>query len=158
MSAPNDIMKRTYSLPSTSQTCEPCPRSRTIGPGEKTAAPREGEFTPSTRECWARSNHCCERLRVRVGRREGMRVPGSLLLGRSNKVHEAELPVCFFTKRKGITISLCPLRSFLRPLRLDAFYRCGLYLDFGGGRVLGQQTFTQGRNLKLFVLSADVTG
>jgi hypothetical protein len=32
--------------------------SRTIGPEVYTVAPREGEFTPSTSDCWARSNHC----------------------------------------------------------------------------------------------------
>src|SRR6185369_15707074 len=63
MSAPNDIMKSMYSLPSASQTREPWPRSRNTGPGENTAAPRDGELTPSTSDCWERSNHCCEFLR-----------------------------------------------------------------------------------------------
>src|SRR6266446_976442 len=38
-----------------------------MGPGVYTAVPREGEFTPSTRDCCARSNHCWERVRFRVG-------------------------------------------------------------------------------------------
>src|ERR1700691_5046948 len=67
MSAPNDIMKSTYSLPSASHTCDPSPRSRKIGPGVYTVAPREGEFTPSTSDCWARSNHCSDRLRFKAG-------------------------------------------------------------------------------------------
>jgi len=32
----------------------------------KTAAPREGEFTPSTSDRRARSNHCCDRERLGV--------------------------------------------------------------------------------------------
>src|SRR5580693_9516101 len=66
MRAPNDIMKSTYSLPSASHTCDPWPRSNTIGPAVYTVAPREGEFTPSTSDCWARSNHWWERVRLRV--------------------------------------------------------------------------------------------
>src|SRR5712692_5681411 len=66
MSAPKDIMKSTYSFPSESQTCDPWPRSRKIGPDVYTAAPREGELTPSTSDCCARSNHCWERARLRV--------------------------------------------------------------------------------------------
>src|ERR1700721_2058565 len=60
-------MKSTYSLPSTSQMCEPRPCSRNRGPPEYVAFPREGEFTPSTRDCSARSSHCWERVRLRVG-------------------------------------------------------------------------------------------
>src|SRR5215470_5472118 len=63
MSAPNDIMRSTYSFPSTSKTCDPRPRSRTTGPGENTAAPREGEFTPSTNDRCARSKYCADRVR-----------------------------------------------------------------------------------------------
>src|SRR5215470_3023187 len=66
MSAPNDIMKSTYSFPSASHTCEPLPRSTTIGPSVNTARPRDGEFTPSTSDRWARSNHSCDRVRLRV--------------------------------------------------------------------------------------------
>jgi hypothetical protein len=40
MSAPNDIMKSTYSLPSASHTCELWPRSRKTGPGEHGSAAR----------------------------------------------------------------------------------------------------------------------
>src|ERR1700736_3163372 len=64
MSAPKDIMKSRYWFPSASQTCEPLPRSKKSGPGEYTAFPRDGEFTPSTNDCCARSNHCWERVRV----------------------------------------------------------------------------------------------
>src|SRR5262250_1299786 len=63
MSAPNDIMRSTYSFPSTSKTCDARPRSRTTGPGENTAAPRDGEFTPSTSDCCARAKYCAERVR-----------------------------------------------------------------------------------------------
>src|SRR5271166_2227126 len=63
MSAPNDIMKSVYWLPSASHTCEPLPRSSMIGPPEYTAAPREGEFTPSTNDRCARSNNSRERVR-----------------------------------------------------------------------------------------------
>ena len=66
MSAPKDIIKSTYSLLSASQTCEALARSRKTGPGEYVAVPRDGEFTPSTNDCWARSNHCWERVRERV--------------------------------------------------------------------------------------------
>src|SRR5580692_1669710 len=66
MSAPNDIMKSTYSFPSRSQTCDPRPRSNTTGPGEYTAAPRDGEFTPSISDCCARSYHSRDRSRVFV--------------------------------------------------------------------------------------------
>src|SRR5580704_15010071 len=66
ISAPKDIMKSTYSLLSASQTREPLPRSRKTGQGEYVAWPREGEFTPSTSDSCARSNHCCERVRVLV--------------------------------------------------------------------------------------------
>ena len=66
MSAPKDIIKSTYSFWSASQTCEPLPRSRNIVAGEYVAFPREGEFTPSTKNCWARSNYCWERVRERV--------------------------------------------------------------------------------------------
>src|SRR5580704_19049651 len=59
-------MKSRYSLPSASQTRDPWPRSSTIGPAAYTAAPREGEFTPSTSDCCARSNHSWERVRLRV--------------------------------------------------------------------------------------------
>src|SRR5712671_5024998 len=64
-------MKSTYSFPSASQTREPWPRSRNTGPGEKTAAPREGELTPSTRDRWERSNQCCEFLRVGINNYPG---------------------------------------------------------------------------------------
>src|SRR5882672_9096236 len=64
-------MKSTYSFPSASQTREPWPRSRNTGPGEKTAAPREGELTPSTRDRWERSNQCCEFLRVGINNYAG---------------------------------------------------------------------------------------
>src|SRR5215472_1259928 len=69
MSAPNDIMKSTYSFPSTSKTCDPCPRSRTTGPGENTAAPRDGEFTPSTSDRCARAKYSAERVRDFEGKR-----------------------------------------------------------------------------------------
>jgi hypothetical protein len=48
-------MKSMYSFPSRSQTRDPRPRSSTTGPGEYTAAPRDGEFTPSISDCCARS-------------------------------------------------------------------------------------------------------
>src|SRR6266853_6193144 len=64
-------MKSTYSFPSASQTREPWPRSRNTGPGEKTAAPREGELTPSTSDRWERSNQCCEFLRVGINNYAG---------------------------------------------------------------------------------------
>src|ERR1035438_5937572 len=48
-------MKSTYSFPSRSQTRDPRPRSSTTGPGEYTAAPRDGEFTPSISDCCARA-------------------------------------------------------------------------------------------------------
>src|SRR5271157_3598619 len=66
MSAPNDIMKSTYSLPSRSQTCEPRPRSSTTGPAVYTAEPRDGEFTPSISDCCARLYHSLDRARAFV--------------------------------------------------------------------------------------------
>src|ERR1035438_3932352 len=59
-------MKSTYSLPSTSHTCDPRPRSSTTGPPEYTAAPRDGEFTPSMSDCCARSYQARESVRVLV--------------------------------------------------------------------------------------------
>src|ERR1039458_505208 len=59
-------MKSTYSFPSRSQTRDPRPRSSTTGPGEYTAAPRDGEFTPSISDCCARSYHSRDRSRLFV--------------------------------------------------------------------------------------------
>src|SRR5438105_13130150 len=59
-------MESMYLFPSRSQTRVPRPRSSTIGPGEYTAAPRDGEFTPSIRDCCARSYHSRDRSRVVV--------------------------------------------------------------------------------------------
>src|ERR1035441_9869265 len=59
-------MKSTYSLPSTSHTCDPCPRSSTTGPCEYTASPRDGDFTPSMSDCCARSYQARESVRVLV--------------------------------------------------------------------------------------------
>src|SRR6266404_874633 len=56
-------MKSMYSFPSRSQTRDPRPRSSTTGPGEYTAAPRDGEFTPSISDCCARSYHSRDRSR-----------------------------------------------------------------------------------------------
>src|SRR5438045_3614304 len=59
-------MKSVYSFPSASQTWEPAPRSRNTGAGEYTAAPREGELTPSISDFWASSNNCSEGVEVRT--------------------------------------------------------------------------------------------
>src|SRR5450755_370635 len=59
-------MKSTYSFPSTSQTRDPRPRSSTTGPAEYTAAPRDGEFTPSMSDRCARSYHSRDRSRLVV--------------------------------------------------------------------------------------------